>query len=258
MLYTTLKKVELRKGDEAGGLINIWEENMKVLSNSLLLAVAFGGSITTATASSVSVTASEAGLGSFSVDFNGINKSGYHQLDLSKTFSSVNPIVLTFTVSHSDPSGREAYNIYDIYEDITNNTTSAFTEVHLQITEPVGTPSNGVKFQSFDPADQGFGPDFTPSFALDSPSEEQLSPFQHTGPRDLNFTGQLMAGGIADDSYFSLNMPDPHAGNTYTFTLTQTPVGVVPELETYALMLAGLGLVGFMARRKQNASSELS
>lgn len=46
-------------------------------------------------------------------------------------------------------------------------------------------------------------------------------------------------------------MPDPGAGNTYTFTLTQTPVGVVPEPETNALMLAGLGLIGFLARRRQ-------
>jgi probable HAF family extracellular repeat protein len=28
-------------------------------------------------------------------------------------------------------------------------------------------------------------------------------------------------------------------------------MGVIPEPETYALMLAGLGLVGFMARRKK-------
>jgi hypothetical protein len=28
-------------------------------------------------------------------------------------------------------------------------------------------------------------------------------------------------------------------------------MGVIPEPETYALLLAGLGLVGFMARRKK-------
>ncbi len=53
---------------------------------------------------------------------------------------------------------------------------------------------------------------------------------------------------------------DPFAESTslsasYTGNITFTPdaVGVIPEPETYALMLAGLGLVGFMARRRGKA-----
>ncbi len=38
-------------------------------------------------------------------------------------------------------------------------------------------------------------------------------------------------------------------------TLTDVPVGAIPEPETYALMLAGLGLVGWMARRRRCLSS---
>ncbi|MEG1324253.1 MAG: FxDxF family PEP-CTERM protein, partial [Janthinobacterium sp.] len=41
-------------------------------------------------------------------------------------------------------------------------------------------------------------------------------------------------------------------GNYSTFTGTfASPVAAVPEPETYAMMLAGLGLVGFMARRRK-------
>ena len=31
------------------------------------------------------------------------------------------------------------------------------------------------------------------------------------------------------------------------------PVGIVPEPETYAMLLAGLGLLGFIARRRKTA-----
>jgi hypothetical protein len=223
---------------------------MKVLPNSLLLAIALGGPIATATASSVSVTASGAGLGSFFVDSNkGVVEKEHPTLELVKTFSNNNPVALTFTVSHSEPTGP-SYDLYDVFEAINNDTTSTFTNFHLQITEPVGVPAHGVAFRSFNLPLSSFAPNFTPSFALDSPAKEQPSPFQHTGPRDLNFTGELKAGSTTVDSYFSLTIPDPGAGNTYTFTLSQTPT-VVPEPETYALMLAGLGLVGFMARRKK-------
>lgn len=42
-------------------------------------------------------------------------------------------------------------------------------------------------------------------------------------------------------------------GNYSTFTGTfASPVAAVPEPETYAMMLAGLGLVGFLARRRKS------
>ncbi|MDP3135036.1 MAG: PEP-CTERM sorting domain-containing protein, partial [Burkholderiaceae bacterium] len=47
-------------------------------------------------------------------------------------------------------------------------------------------------------------------------------------------------GGDAD--YFTLSN---------TGVLTYTAVAAVPEAETYGMMLAGLGLVGFMVRRRK-------
>lgn len=39
------------------------------------------------------------------------------------------------------------------------------------------------------------------------------------------------------------------------FSGSLTPIGVVPEPETYAMMLAGLGLLGFVARRRKQGSA---
>lgn len=37
-----------------------------------------------------------------------------------------------------------------------------------------------------------------------------------------------------------------------------TPVAPVPEPETYAMLLSGLGLLGFAARRKRRAAAALA
>lgn len=224
---------------------------MNVTTKSLLVAMAFGGSVATATASSViaNITASGPGLGSFEMG-TGQHGGGYGLVQFSNSFSSVNPITLTFTVEHTDA----VLLPYDVRQDITNSTGSAFTDFHVQISEPV--PPKGVVFSSFDEANEEFGPSFAPFFTLDAPFKDQPAPFSQTGPLDLNFTGELAAGATATNAYYSLNMPDPGAGNSYTFTLTQTPtVAVGPEPETYAMFLSGLGLMGFMARRKKTKTN---
>ena len=43
------------------------------------------------------------------------------------------------------------------------------------------------------------------------------------------------------------------AAGHYAWAVHSGDVGLVPEPETYAMILAGLGLVGFMARRQKNA-----
>jgi hypothetical protein len=219
---------------------------MNVTTKSLLVAMAFGGSVATATASSVvtDITASGSGLGSFSLESTDPNF-----YDLSSTYASVNPITLTFTVGHAEGADRD----HHVYEMINNGTAATFSSFHFHLDGPANSPASNVTFNYFDAEDNIFAPELPPGFTLDSPSKAQPAPFELTGPRDLNFTGELKAGASIEEGYFSMNIPDPGAGNTYTFSLTQTPVaGVVPEPETYAMFLAGLGLMGFMARRKQN------
>jgi hypothetical protein len=214
------------------------EKQMNIRTKSVIAALIFGGSVSTASASAVitDITASGPGLGSFSVLASPTDEKG---IDLSKVFDSVNPITLTFTVAHSVGNGGS----YNFIESITNNTGTAFSDFHLSITEPTNAPGNGVVFTNFNSST-------LEGFTLDSPSMNQPSPFNSSGPRDLNFTGTLAVGESANAG-FNLSPFDPGTGNTYTFTITQTPtVSPIPEPETYAMLLAGLGLMGAMVRRR--------
>jgi hypothetical protein len=201
---------------------------MNNLSKLVIAALAFGGSISTASAAGVitDITASGAGLGSFNFDIGDDDNT----LDLSKTFNSVDPIVLTFTVGHiEDGQG----NPYTVTEAVTNNTGQQWIDFHYSIQEP--NQGQGVVFTEH-------GSSTLSGFTLD--------PEPSSGPRNLNFTGNLADGGTANAS-FMLSPFDPGAGNTTTFTLTQVPT--IPEPETYAMLLAGLGLMGFIAKRRNSS-----
>ena len=65
-----------------------------------------------------------------------------------------------------------------------------------------------------------------------------------------NFSHNYFAstGGMSPVDLFNGNTQQPL---TLAFRGSITDVGVVPEPETYALMLAGLGLLGFVARRRK-------
>lgn len=60
---------------------------------------------------------------------------------------------------------------------------------------------------------------------------------------DLNNNGSIGTGEFGEWSF---------NGSTLTFT---NPAAPVPEASTYGMMLAGLGLVGFMARRRMNRAA---
>lgn len=201
---------------------------MSKLSKTIIAALVLGGSISTATAGGVITGVTATGLNneSFSFTLNGAD----HSLDLSKTLDSLDPVTLTFTVAHQNGSGGSPYSVT---EHVTNNTGQAWTDFHYSITEP--DQGNGVVFNSHQQSTFG-------NFSLDSSS----------GPRNLDFTGSLASGATADAT-FKLSPFDPGAGNTATFTVTQMPsISPVPEPETYAMMLAGLLLMGSIAKRRNN------
>lgn len=198
---------------------------MNTLSKAIIAALVFGGSISTATAGGVitNITATDLSGGTFN---SGV--IGDHTLDISKTFTSINPISLTFTVAHQDTTGG---NPYVVTENVLNSTGTTWNDFHYSIIEPVR--GQGAVFTAH-------GGSTFADFTLDGSS----------GPRNLNFTGNLATGDTAHAA-FNLSPFDPGAGNTTTFTLTQVPsVSPIPEPETYAMLLAGLLLMGGIAKRK--------
>lgn len=67
-------------------------------------------------------------------------------------------------------------------------------------------------------------------------------------PQHFTFTG----GGSFDLSVNDVSMT---AGNTVAVTGQITSVTSVPEPETYAMMLAGLGVMGFVSRKRKNKTA---
>lgn len=202
---------------------------MNNLSKLIITALAFGGSISTATAAGqvTDVTAGGDGLGSFDKGVIGAART----LDFTKTFGSLNPITLTFTVAHGTGPGDP----YTVTENITNNTNQAWTDFHFTINEPA-TGGQGDVFTSHNQST-------LTGFTLDSSS----------GPRNLDFTGSLAAHS-STTATFNLSPFDPGANNgPTTFTLTQVPT--IPEPETYAMLLAGLGLMGSIVRRRNKSNA---
>ncbi|MDP2825110.1 MAG: FxDxF family PEP-CTERM protein, partial [Sulfuritalea sp.] len=71
---------------------------------------------------------------------------------------------------------------------------------------------------------------------------------------DAGVVGTVDAAGNYAISWSSLIVGGPFNNFTGSWTATGH-VNVVPEAETYAMMLAGLGLLGFAARRTKQQES---
>lgn len=74
--------------------------------------------------------------------------------------------------------------------------------------------------------------------------ETSLMGFDFTGPLTLVVKGTSLGKGGSYGGYAQVTSTGSYA----------PPVSAVPEPETYAMMLAGLGLLGFAARRKAKAN----
>lgn len=66
----------------------------------------------------------------------------------------------------------------------------------------------------------------------------------------------LSLGSLSGDSSYSLHIQGTAgSGSGATFNVNLSSVAAVPEPETFAMLLAGLGLVGMVARRRNKVST---
>lgn len=142
---------------------------------------------------------------------------------IDKLFMSLEPVTVRFSVGHT----AEAGDLYTVNERITNNSGTDFTDYHISIV-------NGPDGVTFDQVENAVMQGST----LDAPPA--------SGPRNLNFTGNLGTGGDTQVSFMLAPM-DPGAGNSYTFDLVQAPT-TAPVPVPAAVWLLGTGLC-VLARR---------
>lgn len=95
----------------------------------------------------------------------------------------------------------------------------------------------------------------SPFFGLSADSMVWL--YQETGATDTfvsaySFGKFFTAYGLtAGDYYYKVTGSTTGTlGGGFVLTSTTAPVAVVPEADTYAMMLAGLGMIGLMAKRR--------
>jgi len=79
------------------------------------------------------------------------------------------------------------------------------------------------------------------------------TPYDGFGANGVGPWGTM--GSIAPNARWIWSGPSGTVGQAYFSTTITAAAQAVPEPETYAMFLAGLGLMGFLARRKQQAAA---
>ncbi len=164
--------------------------------------------------------------------------------------------LLYFTTTDSDNNGNTADGRSRVYSlNLTTGVTSLFASTDT-IDSATGLPV-GAPFSNAD--NLAIGPDGTMYIIEDQDGgveniwstvdanhdgiAESMSVIATLRVQGAESTGMYFLG---DKMY--INVQHPASGNDMLVEITP-----VPEAETYAMMLAGLGLVGFMARRRRQA-----
>ncbi len=178
-------------------------------------------------------TASQAASGSFScITNNSVGSCGQAEADLSWTFDGS-----FFSISNAG-SGYVA----EVYFDITSGVSISFsggagTSFTLGANPPSLPGGNTVGFTS----DFAFDSDAPGGPPVNGINMGETAIFQITGAAEGDFNAGSLFAGVHVRSLLN--------GNSES--LVTVPTAPIPEPGTYALMLAGLGMLGFMARRRR-------
>ena len=141
-------------------------------------------------------------------------------------------------------SGRDAIGaglgVYHKNNDNSDDNITSKETLWLHFDQVVSLSSVGLRSEGHNTTGWDRGATFKYGFD-NSTWTEGLLP-RYVGQFDLSHTGQ--------DFYFRFG--GDKADQFYISSLT---VSAVPEPETYAMLLAGLGLLGFMARRRKESAT---
>ena len=170
---------------------------------------------------------------------------------LSESITAIAPFIVRLDNTQNNPVGPTntsgvspaSFSFAKWFSTTVTNTTSfAWTSFDLELQSVLGTASTDGDGLSFA---QGNSSLFTSDKFSTVHAVEDVRDF-------LNFDGGSV--GIGESVTFHFVVSDNTARNT--FYLQETPnrvVGAIPEPETYAMLLAGLGVMGLLARRRRSS-----
>jgi hypothetical protein len=167
---------------------------------------------------------------------------------INETMTAAGTLVFSSTpLGNTNPTGTGHDEGKWISKTVVNNSGLTWTSFELELQSLLGTPSTSGDGLSF--AD---GSSLTGLFT----SNQFATYTRQDVLRDyLNFSGgDVLAG---ESVTFNFVITDNSSNDP--FYLVQTPnrvdVPAIPEPETYGMLLAGLGFLGFVARRRKNGAA---